>query len=78
MAVAKEDTIRPMTTERMVSKDPPEDSKACDDELDPSDCKVNDDDELIDMTTEGSDKPTASVTVDKKLPPCPYGKKCYR
>ena len=43
----------------------------------PSDSRAYDDDEVTDVVV--SDKPTASATaVDKKLPQCLYGKKCYR
>ena len=52
---------------KKISKDPP-DSKTYD-ELDPLDCKANDE-----MTTAGE----SVAAIDKKLPPCPYGKKCYR
>ena len=60
--------MKPLATVKKISKDPP-DSKTYDDELDPLDCKANDE-----MTTAGE----SVAAIDKKLPPCPYGKKCYR
>lgn len=62
-AVAKEDVLKPIVTKKSEETSP----------------KESLDDEVTDTEASDSNKPTAATAaVDKKLPPCPYGKKCYR
>lgn len=92
-SVAKEDTVKAIATKKP-EKAPkePSSSKPIDDDDDDDDVTMTDHRVTISDTdkptttatatttasTTTTTASTSTATVYKKLPPCPYGKKCYR